>query len=106
VFIDLIQHAVEPIVSIGYFVYKVSADVALPLDYRFLVKHFDSLVPSVRTGRYVFVQSMEADGVYLLESGRRYVVIAFADKPTDAKRFSVVMATHRSCRIDWRPFNI
>ena len=79
---------------------QVSPDTPVPLDYRYLVENFVGLVPSATTagGRHV----TEADGVYLVESSRRYVLVVFADKPTDVARFCVLVAAQPHCTVHVR----
>ena len=79
----------------------MSAETSVPLDYRYLVENFVGLVPSAtRTaGRR---HASEADGVYLVESSRRYVVVVFADKPSDVARFCVLVAAPPHCTVHFR----
>ena len=72
----------------------------MPLDYRYMVENFVGLVPSATSsgGRH----ATEADGVYLVESSRRYVVVVFADKPTDVARFCVVVAAQPHSHFHFR----
>jgi len=80
---------------------QVSADTPVPLDYRYLVENFVGLVPSAaRTaGRR---HASEADGVYLVESGQHYVIVVFADKPSDVARFCVLVAAQPHCNVHFR----
>jgi len=79
---------------------QVSQDTPVPLDYRYLVENFVGLVPSATSagGRH----ATEADGVYLVESCRRYVVVVFADKPSDVARFCLVVAAQPHCTVHFR----
>jgi len=79
---------------------QVSPGTPVPLDYRYLVENFVGLVPSATTagGRH----ATEADGVYLVESARRYVLVVFADKPTDVARFCVLVASQPHCAVHFR----
>ena len=81
----------------------MSSDTPVPLNYRYLVENFVGLVPSATTagGRH----ATEADGVYLVESSRRYVVVVFADKPTDVARFCVLVAAQPHCTVRCRYVN-
>ena len=82
---------------------QVSPNSALPLDYRFMIKNFDQLVPNTLTDSYSFVKNCnEAHGVYLVEANRPYVIVAFADKPSDVKRYVIVLATQSHCRVECR----
>jgi hypothetical protein len=82
---------------------QVSSGVQLPLDYSYMIKNFDQMVPGTQTGSYTFVQScLEAHGVYLLECNKTYVIVAFADKPTDFKRYAVVLATQAHYHLNIR----
>jgi len=79
---------------------KVSSDTKVPLDYRYMVERFTALVPSAGTagGRH----STEADGVYLLDSARRHVIVVFADKPTDVASFCLLVATQQQSTTHFR----
>jgi len=80
---------------------QVSPETTVPLDYRYLVENFVALVPSATAagGRH----ATEADGVYLVESSpRRYVVVVFADKPSDVARFCFLVAAQPHCTVHFR----
>jgi len=80
---------------------QVSPDTAVPLDYRYLVEKFLGLVPSagITAGRR---RATEADGVYLVDSCRHYVIVVFADKPTDVARFCLLVAAQAHCSLHFR----
>ena len=100
----------------------MSSDTVVPVDYRYLVEKFSALVPIAGSAggphyRYLVEKfsalvptagsaggrhATEADGVYLLESSRHYVIVVFADKPTDVARFCLLVAAQSHCSLSLR----
>jgi len=77
------------------------ADGVYLVDYHYLVEKFLGLVPSagITAGRR---RATEADGVYLVDSSRHYVIVVFADKPTDVARFCLLVAAQAHCSLHFR----
>jgi len=68
-----------------------------------MIKNFEQVVPCTQSGSYSFVQNCsEAHGVYLLDANRPYVIVAFADKPSDVKRYVIVLASQVHCHVTYR----
>jgi len=75
---------------------QIDEDQQLPVGRDVL--HSNARVKTLDGKTHPFMRYSEASGQYLLPPGR-YLVLVYADKPTDEKKFALVIAAQAQSKI-------
>lgn len=86
--ISLMQESVTPTHAIGCLTIQMDDGQSIPLDNEALKR--GTRVKTIEGRELSFVQQSESSGYYVLAPGR-YVILVFADQPTDEKKFALAI---------------